>query len=191
MALRRRVARWASRPIELGAGSVLRPLVLGPETVPVITDLERARRAPELAVLSAMAHGRGNVETALRIARAAGEACKEAPEGVLYWDLIESSLGAVARRALEAEMASTEGYKFRSKFALDNQAKGQAQGLTEGKAQGLTEGKAEAILAVLEARSLEVADEQRERVLACRDLEELDRWLRRAAVVDAPAALFE
>ena len=57
-------AAWASRPIELGnPGSRLIPLVLGPDLVPVVTDTDEARRAPELtvlsvlSVLSALAHG--------------------------------------------------------------------------------------------------------------------------------------
>lgn len=55
-----RVARWAARPIELGPpGFVLTPDVLGPEAVPLVTDDAVAAREPELAVLSAMAHGRG------------------------------------------------------------------------------------------------------------------------------------
>jgi hypothetical protein len=53
------VAAWAAEPIELGhPGFVLRPLVLGPQAVPVITEPSRAKTMPELAVLSAVAHGR-------------------------------------------------------------------------------------------------------------------------------------
>ena len=48
------VARWASEPISLGQGFV-RPLVVGPSSVPLVRDLEEARRLPELAVLSAVA----------------------------------------------------------------------------------------------------------------------------------------
>lgn len=53
------VARWARRPIEMGGGNEFTPLVLCPSGVPVVDDAERARVDPELAVLSAMAHGRG------------------------------------------------------------------------------------------------------------------------------------
>jgi hypothetical protein len=58
-----RVANWASRTIVLGPGCSLSPLVLRPSSVPVISLVEDARQAPELAVLSAMAHGGGGVET--------------------------------------------------------------------------------------------------------------------------------
>jgi hypothetical protein len=43
--------------------------------------------------------------------------------------------------------------------------------------------KAESILSVLEARGLEVDEELRQRILACTDLDVLDRWLKKAAVV--------
>ncbi|HET9954212.1 MAG TPA: hypothetical protein VFQ61_06900, partial [Polyangiaceae bacterium] len=64
-------ARWASQTVELGAGFSWAPLVIGPEGVPIITDAERARREPELAVLSVMAHGKGDTQTAVSIALAA------------------------------------------------------------------------------------------------------------------------
>lgn len=51
-------AAWSAKPILLGhPGFVLRPLVLGPDRVPVVTDPDLAGGSPELAVLSAMAHG--------------------------------------------------------------------------------------------------------------------------------------
>ncbi|MBI4701227.1 MAG: hypothetical protein HY744_08730, partial [Deltaproteobacteria bacterium] len=57
VAPRRAVARWCARPIALGhPGFVLRPLVLGPDAVPLVTAVEQAAAAPELAVLSALAH---------------------------------------------------------------------------------------------------------------------------------------
>ncbi len=87
----------------------------------------------------------------------------------LYGDVVLSSLNAAARRTLEAMMKS--GYQFQSEFARSYVAKGQI------------EAKAHAVLTVLEARGLEVPAEVRERVLASTDIAELDRWVRRAAVV--------
>src|SRR5205814_9322585 len=52
------VARWARRPIrsfQPKAGFV--PLVVGPEAIPRVTDPAAAEQAPELAVLSVLAHG--------------------------------------------------------------------------------------------------------------------------------------
>ncbi len=54
------VAEWAARPIAtVQPGSPFVPLVLGPEQIPRIRDAGEAAARPELAVLSALAHGRG------------------------------------------------------------------------------------------------------------------------------------
>jgi hypothetical protein len=54
------VADWCATPVVIGNPClVLTPVVLGPDQVPVVTDVELARRTPELAVLSALAHGGG------------------------------------------------------------------------------------------------------------------------------------
>ena len=53
------VATSCAVPIQMGDPPVLMlwPQVVGPQAVPVMTDPTLARRQPELAVLSAMAHG--------------------------------------------------------------------------------------------------------------------------------------
>lgn len=84
-------------------GHRLEPLVVGPEGIPIILDPARAKRDPELAVLSVMAHGHGDVETAAKIAFTAATGVNELDEDtrVLYLDLIESALSAAPRKALE------------------------------------------------------------------------------------------
>ena len=59
-------------------------------------------------------------------------------------------------------------------------AEGKAAGIAEGKAAGVAEGKAAALLQVMALRGLVVGDEDRARVLACKDVAKLDRWLARA-----------
>ena len=49
-------------------------------------------------------------------------------------------------------------------------------------AEAQARGEAEAVLKVLEARGAAVSEAQRQEILACRDLDRLDRWLRRAAL---------
>lgn len=49
----------------------------------------------------------------------------------------------------------------------------------------LAEGRAVALLAVLEARGVAVPEPERARILACRELPQLDVWLRRAASANA------
>ena len=53
--------------------------------------------------------------------------------------------------------------------------------MAEGEARGEAKGKAEGILTMLRARGLSVSEPVRARVLGCRDLRMLDRWLIRAA----------
>lgn len=55
----------ASKRIQFGGGESWAPLVVGPEGIPNITDAEHALRAPPLAMLSVMAHGREDNERAL------------------------------------------------------------------------------------------------------------------------------
>ncbi|WP_437905368.1 hypothetical protein WME95_44870 [Sorangium sp. So ce327] len=172
------MARWSARPIDTGhLGWALTPLVLGPQGVPVVTDAEQAKAAPEVAVLSAMAHGQSEAAEAIGLAFLAAADELDEERRAVYGDLVLSSLNAAARRKLEAMMKS--GYQFQSEFARSYVAKGREEGMREGTLKT----KAQAVLAVLEARGLEVPVEVRERVLASTDLDELDRWIRRAAVV--------
>jgi predicted transposase/invertase (TIGR01784 family) len=60
----------------------------------------------------------------------------------------------------------------------------------EGEAKGRTEGEAKGVLTVLRARGLTVDDAIRDRVLACRDLPTLERWLVRAATATSVDDVF-
>jgi hypothetical protein len=57
--------------------------------------------------------------------------------------------------------------------------------------RGRRVGKAEDILAVLEARNLDIRDSERERIVACTDLRQLETWVRRAAIVEKSSDLFD
>ncbi|WP_433929447.1 hypothetical protein AB3662_37590 [Sorangium cellulosum] len=155
--------------------------MLGPEGVPVVTDAEQAKAAPEVVVLSAMAHGQSEAAEGIGVAFLAAIAGLDEERRTLYWDLVLSSMNEAARRTLEAMMKS--GYEFQSEFARSYVAKGVEKGREEGRQLGLLEAKAQAVLAFLEARGLAVPVELRQRVLASTDIDELDRWVRRAAVV--------
>jgi predicted transposase YdaD len=61
------------------------------------------------------------------------------------------------------------------------EARGEARGRAEGKAEGEARGRAEALLLLLlDTRGLAVSEEQRERIMSCRDAAQLEQWLRRA-----------
>ena len=128
------VARWAAKCVEMGGTHYFAPFVLGPSAVPEIVDEAEAGANPELAVLSAMAHGRdGDVERSTRIAMAAKSAAVglDADRSKLYFDLILSSLSEAAREALGA--MDLRNYEYQSDFARHYVAQGVAQGEAAGR----------------------------------------------------------
>ena len=131
------VARWAAKPIELGGGSRFAPWVIGPAGVPQITDPEVARADPELAVLSAIAHGKNiDIDKSVKIAVAAQRASLglDADRLQLYFDLIMTSLSEAARRELRT--MDLANYEYQSDFAKHYVAQGKALGEARGEAQG-------------------------------------------------------
>jgi hypothetical protein len=123
------VARWAARRVEMGGDHQFTPYVLGPSQVPEIADKALARANPELAVLSAMAHGRdADPERAIEIAVAAQGASVglDLDRKKIYLDLILNSLGEAAREALKKMDARK--YEYQSDFARHYVAQGRAEG---------------------------------------------------------------
>jgi len=179
-----KTARWCREPIEIGPGNVFVPLVIGPERVPVVTSVTEAERDPELAILSALAHGKG--PHAEQVGHAALRSTLRLPadQQLVYCDLILAALTDAARTALENLMRSR--YEYQSDFAKKYFSEGRA----EGEAKGRAEGEAKALLAVLQARGVPVSDEARGRILACTDAAQLDAWVRKAVAVASADELF-
>jgi hypothetical protein len=73
----------------------------------------------------------------------------------------------------------TETYRYSSAWTESLEAKGRA-----------AEGRAEDILLFLDERGVDVPDEARERISACRDLDQLSTWVRRAATITHIDELF-
>jgi hypothetical protein len=123
------VARWAAKSVQLGGLHQFTPYVLGPSGVPQVIDEDEARANPELAVLSAMAHGRdADIERSARIATVAqlASADLDADRSTLYFDLIYHSLGEAARNALNT--MQPRKYEYQSDFARRYFAQGEAEG---------------------------------------------------------------
>ncbi len=187
------VANWARREIFLGPrGDRLRPLVLGPEAIPAITDPEVAAANQGLALLSSLAHPRGPEAVPVALAALLGADKLVGPEFRMYNDQVALSLGARERAELEALMQSRYEVKteFLRRWMKEGLEQGLEQGRTEGEAKGEAKGKSDALLAVLAARKLAISSAQRERILACHDLAELDRWIVRAAVAKKTVEIF-
>jgi hypothetical protein len=145
---------------------------------PTGSDPDRASRAPEVAVLSALEHGRGSKALDVALAALRAVAALDDERALFYTDLVLHALNAAARNALEAIMGNGT-YEYQSDFARKYFD------------QGKLEGKASALIAVLRARDLVVPDDVRDAILSCRDLAVLDRWLHRALSVRSVEEIFE
>ncbi|MFG1789858.1 hypothetical protein [Nocardia sp. NPDC049149] len=156
-----RTATHCRKPITVAPEFTLKPLVLSPADIPVVTDAEAATANPELTVLSAIAHGshpdREAILTVLATCVLPG------PGGTRYIDLVSGLLPEAARHFLESVM--TAGYEYQNELIRTY----------------YFEGEAEALLTVLEARGLTVSEKIRTRIQECTDREQFDAWLRRAA----------
>ena len=93
-----------------------------------------------------------------------------------YFDLVVNSVDTAARRALEALM---KGYEYQSDFAKKYVAEGEAKG------------EARSLLTVLRVRGISVPDAARERILAEKDPERLERWVERAVVASSLAEVLD
>jgi hypothetical protein len=178
------IARWAAKLIELGGGNWFAPLVLHPSGVPEVTDEAQARSDPELAVLSAMAHGKdADIEKSVRIALAAMSAIRglDPARAKMYFDRVRHSLSEDAQRVLQA--MDPAKYEYQSDFARRYVAEGEARGVAMGEAKG----RAALIVKLLTSRfgplthqietriaeaSIEELDQIGERLLTAQTLDE-------------------
>ncbi len=169
------LAAWCRTPLELGPTTgVVTPCVLGPTAVPVVTARAVARRNPELAVLSALAHGNDPDGARVIAAMLGAVGAIDEPRRRFYINLVATRLTAATRAALEAMMttglAEGELIDFMGQVEAKLEARGEVRGL----------------LRLLAARGLVVSDAVRATITACTDLATLDRWITRAAT--APTA---
>ena len=187
------MARWSAKRISIGhPGFDLVPLTIGPSRMPIVVETEQARALPELAVLSAHAHG----DTDPRTLKAAVEALDSTSENnrAFYYDFILVGLNEAARKDLEGLM-SVATYEWQSDFARKYVGMGREEGREKGRKEGREEGRLGAatqhVITILETRGLTVSDEVRARITDCTDLETLEKWLRRAVTVERPEDLFD
>ncbi|NRQ35369.1 hypothetical protein HII36_26590 [Nonomuraea sp. NN258] len=173
-------AAKCAQPIDMGhPGWTLRPLVIGPDLVPLVTEVDRAIAEPELAALSAIAHGAG--EEGVKVFQALHDALPHLPEeqGRRYSDLVLAVLPKVAaEKFLEIKMA-TGIYEYKSEYVRRWIAKGQA------------EGEAKALLRILENRGIPVSDDALTRITECTDEAVLTSWIDKVIEIDSVDELFE
>jgi hypothetical protein len=173
------VARWAGQPIDVGNGAMFRAHIIGPETIPQVTDAKRAAREPELAVMSALTHGRRNTPTARAVAIAVITGLGEHPDDdgrVLYTMAVRNALGAALRKELEAMSDVIRNFLNAAERRTYDKVKAGA--------------KAEAVLKILTKRGLTTTPLHRRQIEECTDLKTLDRWFDQALTAVSADELF-
>ncbi|MEV0281425.1 hypothetical protein AB0I22_34285 [Streptomyces sp. NPDC050610] len=180
-------AAWAAGPFTIGPAQwpalTLRPLVLGPHNVPVITDVSVAARDIPLATLSAITHGREPNADAILKALASALKTVDQDTARIFIELTELGLGKAPAAQIWRDLMAADLSFFRSETSQRLRAEGQAVGVAVGVAKS--------ILALLDQRGIEVSDEARERITGCYDSETLITWLTRVVSANSVADLFE
>jgi hypothetical protein len=81
-------------------GSRVTPLVVGPDLIPVVTDVDEASQAPELVVLSAVVHGGKPANTDVLGVLLKALSFVENQQAFLYLELVLAALPGAARRGV-------------------------------------------------------------------------------------------
>lgn len=174
------VAAWAAEKIDLGLGfGSLQPLVLGPATVPVVTDPAVAEREVELAILSAMTHGNG--PSGLAVVRTALDALGrlDREHATVYFQIIWDVLREPMQRALEelVMVRQAEGKIEFPPFAQRIFERGVQEGKLDGLREGELKGLREALLRLLARAGIELSEDERARIQTCTASATLDQWI--------------
>ncbi|MEU5881997.1 hypothetical protein [Spirillospora sp. NPDC047279] len=179
-------AKACAAPIDLGhPGLVLRPLVIGPDSIPKITTVEEALDNIELAVQSCLAHGDGEDGAAiLEVVTEALDAV-DGDKAKLYLDLLTATLGESGKLWLEEFLVSAQ-YEYASDYVRGVREVGREEGREEGKVLG----EARMLLVALAGRGIEVDAKSEARIRECEDTGQLEQWMRRALVIDQVEDLF-
>ncbi len=192
----RSTADWAAGPFRQGWGGwtalSVHPLALGPDNVPPITDPEAAGRDLALAAFSALVHSKEPDAPAIldALARALGVAEDDALN--YYSSMLEIGLGNTpAGDTWRKLMQNGTYFPGRGTLIEETFLKGRAEGEEVGKAEGKAEGLANGVLRILGHRGIEVPDDARERILACRDSVLLEHWFDEALSIESVDELFE
>lgn len=168
-------AFWYARPFSTTLpGYTHLPIVLLPSEVPAITSVADAAARPAMAALSVAYHG---ADRAVSQAFVDSLRLLSRDHALKYHEHAYNMAPLAVQRILEQLMKS-HTWPVYSPFAKE----------TFGR--GMTEGKAQAILAMLEARNLNVTDAERERITRCTDLRQIETWVRRVVTVEKTSDLF-
>jgi hypothetical protein len=167
---------------------------LAPEVIDPLNAPGGDGASPYLAIFAACMgaidleaeHGARQVLTAIRDTRASTADRKR-----LTTIILKVASGA-ARQILE-DMMTTIDWKddFVERYFEEIEQRAIEQAIEKGLEKGLEKGKAEYLLKILDARRIEVSDQQREQVNSCTDPAMLDRWFDRALTAASAEDVFK
>lgn len=178
-------ANWAEGPFHFGIPQwrslTVRPLVLGPANVPIITDPEAATHDIPLAVFSAITHGsHPQADTMLKALHSALKTVDELTASI-FTELTELGLGTSPAATIWRDLMAVDLTFFRSETSQKLRS--------EGRVEGRVECRVEDLLLLLTSRGL-ISDEIRTRVSECTDPDLLSTWFRRALNAESPDDVF-
>ncbi|MGW5969788.1 hypothetical protein [Streptomyces sp. NPDC055186] len=181
----RSTAAWAMGPFECTVGpwttQVTRPFVLGPQTVPEVTDESMVVQQPAMAALSAIVHSQGRRAAAILETVARGLVSFE-PDTTKYWfEVVEVGLESTPAKENWRKLMQNVVTHFPGHGTL----------FEEKYLEGKAEGKAEDILRALQVRGLTVSDSVHERITTCTDLDTLTAWFDRSLTADTAEDVLE
>ncbi|MFC4015673.1 hypothetical protein ACFOY2_51275 [Nonomuraea purpurea] len=156
---------------------VLRPIVLGPDNTPMITDIQRAIAEPELMALSSIVHGAG--DQGIKILQVLFESQQHlAKEQQSYADFVLKLLPEYI----------TASFKEAAVAVLDDiEVPWVRRWIDHGEARG----EAKALLRILDVRGLPITDEARARIQECKDEETLFSWMDKAITATSIDEVFD
>lgn len=177
-------AKWAEGPFECGVGpwptQVTRPFVLGPHTVPEITDEATAAQQPGLAVLSAIVHSESKKGPAILTTVAHGWQSFSNEKLVELCETMERGLENTQARDVWRKVLMTLMAENPEPLTLFEELRREAE----------LKDRAVMILRVLEKRGIPVPEDTRERITSCTDLDTLTLWFDRSLTATTAEELF-
>ncbi|MFJ4832287.1 hypothetical protein ACIP79_20650 [Streptomyces sp. NPDC088747] len=185
----RKTAEWAARPVKIGPpqwqGLALRPLVIGPDDVPLVETLDEATRDVPMAVLSAILHGRDrSVDGTLKVLAAALRTMEARdPENARIWaEFTNQGLDKTEALKTWRQLLAVETSFFTSSISQEIRA--------EARAEGEVEGLANYLLHHLDRRGIPVSDADRDLITTCDDPDTLTRWIDQAITATSISEVF-
>jgi hypothetical protein len=164
------------------------PIFVGPGSVTPLLDLAEAKKDPIWAAFCAAMHCRGPL--GITAAAVAIEAGAELPADARRCTLQLIIAGMEKDQMQEIQNRVSEPIKHELS-EYERQGAWYLNGVAKGVAEGVAKGFQRALLNVLAVRGLDPDAEQRARIEACDDADQLLRWHERAMQAASVAAIFD